>query len=152
MHDLIVIRCTPMAPWAWYDYVSNSGRNVMNHWLNREVPRGARDDVEAQIDVSIDIADALDDLTASARFTALAGQHAGIIEMRFKVSRVLYRPLLCAGPGESDLTLLIGARKQNGNWTPHNARNTAVERLGQIHEEGRVIEHGSEPEVDNQGA
>lgn len=105
--------------------------------------------VRAAIDASIDMADALTDLTASKRFSRLAGQHAGLFEMRFTEAKIQYRPLFCEGPSPDAFTLLIGARKKNGNWTPLDARNTAVGRRGRIHEEGRVVEHGAEPSINS---
>ena len=128
-------------PWTFYDYVNNGGRNVIRHWVDRDVPVGAREEVRASIDSSLDLANTQKGFNLPT-FDELVGKHAGLIEMRFKVAKILFRPLICEGPGESDATLLLGARKQNGSWTPHDARDTALGRRARIDEDGRICAHG----------
>jgi len=72
-------------------------------------------------------------------YAALLGKHAGIYELRFKGDHRQYRPLgfllppAEVGSGELDvLVLLIGAYKKMGTWTPHDARDTAVDRKKQV--------------------
>lgn len=68
-------------------------------------------------------------------FPLSGGKYSGIYELRFTADKKEYRPLgfiLPPAPvGSKDLdvlVLLVGAFKKMGIWTPHGARDTAVDR------------------------
>jgi hypothetical protein len=52
-----------------------------------------------------------------------------------------YRPLGCHGPGDREITLLIGAIERGGRFEPQSACAIGFARKAQIHERGRTCEH-----------
>ena len=58
----------------------------------------------------------------------------GIFEIKFEMGNIAYRPLLCQGPGEAELTVLIFAEEHNDKLRPISADATAQARMKEIFE------------------
>ena len=74
-------------------------------------------------------------------FTELAG-FPQILEMKFTVQNIQFRPLGYFGPHRHEFTFLIGAIEKNDRFVPPNAPETAVTRKNIVEANAaRAIEH-----------
>lgn len=69
----------------------------------------------------------------------LHGAGRGLGEIRFKVSKVCYRPIGYFGPERQHFTVLIGTIKKGNRFNPINACNTAQKRLKKIPTDRRCV-------------
>lgn len=120
--------------WAFKDFVSPAGRNLIHEWLEG-LPARAR--INARI--------RLLELTDELRFPdvrILRGECRGLFELRVKADNVQYRPLGYYGPGRGEVTLLIGAVERGGHFEPPSACRTALDRQALIADgRGSTCEH-----------
>jgi hypothetical protein len=59
---------------------------------------------------------------------ALTGDCHGLVELRVVFANVQYRPLAFYGPGEREITFLVGAIEKGRRFDPPNACQTAKQR------------------------
>jgi len=122
--------------WTFLDYVNGNGVNKISEWL-RSLPIEARVEFEALLDT----------LKAKETFGrpqtgTLRGKCKGLCEFRFKKHKVQYRPLFCYGPGNREVTILVGATKKDKRFIPPNACKTALNRTGEIEaNKEQVVSH-----------
>jgi hypothetical protein len=121
--------------WTFRDFVVPSGENVIRTWLH-SLPVAARAKIQARIQY-LEVTAALEPQYVKA----LKGNCAGLIELRIVFKGMQYRPVGCHGPGDREITLLIGAIERGGRFEPHSACSTGLMRKAQIHERGRTCEH-----------
>jgi hypothetical protein len=121
-----------LALWTIRCYVSPNGRDLIDDWNSRQ-----SDEVQAAVAV------ALEYLVQRPRkewrrpeFDLLSGNLREIGEIRLRVDKQ-YRILGFFGPGRSDFTLLVGASKKGRNYDPHNALDTALDRMRRVTSNGR---------------
>lgn len=58
--------------------------------------------------------------------------YPGLLEIRFLVANIQYRPIGFFGPNRNDFTFLIWATEQGDEFVPKTAPDTAAERRGII--------------------
>lgn len=118
------------------DYVNARGENEIRSWLDG-IPSRARAKIQARI-TFLETARELQ----RPYIASLTGECDGLLEIRAEVGKVQYRPLACHGPGEQQVTLLLGATEKGGKFVPARACETALERRGIIETtDGRTCEH-----------
>lgn len=71
----------------------------------------------------------------------LHGECDGLMELRRQSGNVQYRPIGCYGPGQREVTLLVGATERGGRFVPPSACETAQERKARLIETGRTCDH-----------
>ena len=93
--------------WVFCDYVDELGFNAIQDWISG-IPKKARQRMVVQLQY-------LESTPKLVRpYVALLKHECdGLIEIRFQVAGVQYRPLACYGPGNRTVTLLIGATKKS---------------------------------------
>ena len=122
---------------TFYDYVSARDENVIETWLN-EIPVVAK----AEIQVKLLLLRNVHHLTRPDVGFLRGGDCDGLIEIRVKAKNVQYRPLGYYGPGNAQVTLLIGAKEKGGQLEPRTACVTAQRRKGDISEgKASIREH-----------
>jgi len=118
--------------WIFKCYVSPSGRDMFQVWYEDQ-----SEAVQAAVDVAFEfLIQRARDEWRRPEFDLLSGKMREIGEVRFKVDKQ-YRILGFFGPNASEFTILIGASKKGGNYTPRNALETALERMAQVKADGR---------------
>src|SRR4051812_5250759 len=121
--------------WTFRDFVGPSGENVIREWL-QSLPTAARAKIQARIQYLEVTA-----LLEPQYIKALKGPCAGLIELRIVFKGMQYRPLGCHGPGDHEITLLLGALERGGRFEPLSACATGLARKAQMHQQGRTCEH-----------
>lgn len=139
-YDNFMISCGTMSVWSFFNYVDDRSRNVIRAWVDEDVPPHARKDVRRRLNARLDIIADLNQL-GPPQVTALHGECEGLMEIKFEIGNVQYRPLACYGPGSDEVTLLMGATERGGRFVPANACATALSRAARIYEPGRVCPH-----------
>jgi hypothetical protein len=118
--------------WKFLDYVDGKGVNRISEWL-LSLPVEARVEFEALLD-TLKGKERLD----RPQTGILEG---GLCEFIFKVHDVQYRPLFCYGPGNREVTILVGATKKNNRLIPPNVLRTALNRANEITNRNQVVGH-----------
>ena len=128
-----------MAVRTFYDFVSARGENVIESWLRKDIPPGARAEIEAQLLVLRSV----QELTRPAAGDMKRRECRGLIEIRVDWRRQQFRLLGYYGPERSQVTLLIGAREKGDKLEPRDACSTALRRIEAIKNgTGAIHEHG----------
>lgn len=65
----------------------------------------------------------------------------GLLEMRLTVNGRQYRPLMCFGPQQGEVTILFGAMEQGNRFVPKSACQQAQENRRFISLKGRTVVH-----------
>lgn len=125
----------PPDGWRIMSFVSDSGRNEIEEWIEKRVAIGERKRLRIEFN---DILRGLRFVRAESwsrpQFAWLHGDHCKEIgELIVDLPNVPYRPLGCFGPEPDQFTILIGARKDRKRrgkvqWDPENAIQTAIQR------------------------
>ena len=124
-----------MKCWYFRDYIDSAGLNVIEQWLH-SLPQSARLEINTRIQY-------LEVLRRLVRpdTAMLKGECHGLMELRITHNKIRYRPLACYGPGDRQITLLMGAIEKGGRFEPLSACKTALKRKAEIQEPGRTNEH-----------
>lgn len=112
-----------MSLWVFKSYLTESGehgRDVINDWYN-DLP------VKAQAKFRV-VLEQLRDKPLPWPQVLSKPLEQGISELRFKINKILYRPLGFFGPDNGEFTLVMPAREQGDEFIPRNALQTAIER------------------------
>lgn len=112
-------------PWTFFDYVSSNGSNKIEAWLATlpdETP------VRARL-LAMLLYQQYQPLIRGKNFESLQG--LGMFEIKLSMS-VEYRLLAWYGPGQRDVTLLVGAREHNNRYRPPNFFQLAERRRDDI--------------------
>jgi hypothetical protein len=121
-----------LALWTFRCYVSPSGRDMFQDWYDDQ-----SEAVQAAVDVAFEyLIQRQRDEWRRPAFDLLSGKMHEVGEVRFKVDKQ-YRIFGFFGPNVSEFTMLVGASKKGNNYTPRNALETALERMGQVKTDGR---------------
>ncbi len=110
-------------PITFRDFLDSSGRNVVWSWISA-IPVKAK----MKMTALLQHLENEPNWRASKHVKVLKGGGKSLTELRFASDKVLYRPLMCRGPGKSEVTILIGVTKQGRRLDPPNAIATAQAR------------------------
>ena len=126
-----------MAEWVFFDFVER-GENCIQTWINEDLAPSESTDVRTKLNTRLDY------MAATAhwdeRFVEmLSGDCDGLFEIKFRIRRIQYRPLACFGPGDQEVTLLMGAKEVNDRFRPLSACETAQRRKALIMSNRRYI-------------
>ena len=117
-----------MSLWTFRDFTDDSGNNVIVEWINAIHPNKKRIKVIARWDGMLEHLQNLENSDwPTGWFTELAG-YSGILEMKFTVQNIEWRPLGYFGPHRHEFTFLIGAIEKNNRFVPADAPSTAANR------------------------
>lgn len=126
-----------MALRAFFDFVSARGENVIEAWL-ASIPWQARDEINVQLLLLRNV----QSLHRPAVGHLQGPECRGLIEIRVTFQRQRYRPLAYFGPGEGQVTLLVGAKEKGGTFEPKDACAIAWRRVNDINTgRGSIREH-----------
>ena len=128
--------------WTFVDFVDENGTNRIKEWVE-SLPRSSRKQVKAKLTARIQYLAALTTLEGPY-IKPLHGTYRNLMEIMLLVGRVQYRPLVCYGPGQREVTLLIGAEERGGHLKPSGAGDTALRRRALVladTERKRVCDH-----------
>ena len=102
------------------------------------LPAGAR----AKIDATLEHLEGDPNWRGSPYVHALKGDGNGLIEIRAVFAGVQYRPLAFYGPGENEVTIVIGATERDDRLSPPSALETAQVRKEEVqNDQKRSCEH-----------
>jgi len=121
--------------WCFLDYVDDDGENQIKPWLD-SLPKAAKVKINAvlrRLEVR--------ELLGEPEMKQLKGACDGLLEVRVRDSRVQYRPLGCYGPGNHEVTLLIGAVEKGNKFEPRTACAIALTRKYAIQGGEHVRDH-----------
>ncbi len=129
-----------MAHWKFLDYVDDGGTNEIEAWIE-----GLQNSEAVRIRLR-GILDNLQDvrgLETSGYVEPLTGNCSGLLAIEFVVRRVRHRPMGFKGPGEGEMTLLVGAVKAgDAEYKPRRACDIAFERQAIVEmDRKRVSDH-----------
>ncbi len=125
-----------MIYWHFMDYRTPAGENQPKLWIEG-LAASERGKVRRKLNAKITAFMQMHNLRPPD-FESLAG-YPGILEMRFKVNKVVYRPLCCYGPGRRQVTILVGAKEIGDKIVPESAPRTAMDRMHAINDDGRLV-------------
>jgi hypothetical protein len=131
-----------MALWTFRDYTSESGDNVIVRWVEAIKPPKRRWKMIARWDAFLEHIQNLEPPRwPSEWFTELKG-FPRILEMKFTVQNIQFRPLGYFGPHRHEFTFLVGAIEKNNRFVPLNAPELAIEHKNIVEANpARAIEH-----------
>ncbi len=116
-------------------FVKDNGEREFENWMNELHPSEyfKIDKIIKHLEINKD--------WRGPYFDKIQG-YENLYELRaFGLNKVPLRPLGCFGPGEKEFTILLGAKKKNGNYTPKDAFDIAERRIKLIHKEGRTDDY-----------
>lgn len=122
-----------MAVWTFLDFVDERGLNVIHRWIEG-LPKTAKVKIQTQIPILA----AMEQL----RFpytTMLEGECDGLMEIRFRVRNVQYRPLAYYGPQQGEVTILTGATEVGDRIEPPGICATALNRKALVDQDRRYV-------------
>lgn len=126
-----------MAIWTVFDFMSARSENVIDAWL-AGVPWKARDEINVQLNHLRNVRD----LRRPDVGRLDRPECQGLIEIRVTSERQRYRPLAYKGPGEGQITLLLGAKEKGNKLEPKDACAIARRRIDDIESgRGSICEH-----------
>lgn len=130
-----------MTLWTFFDFLKEDGANAITEWIE-SLPPHIRQKVAAALAARLEAVQNLENHEwPEGWFTDLSG-YSGIVEVKFKVKKVQYRPLGCYGPGRHQFTLLVGAIEKGDKFVPRSAPNTANDRRKIVQKDrSRIREH-----------
>jgi hypothetical protein len=125
--------------WTFLDYVDEQGRNQVRAWID-SLPPSDRVKAESKLDATL-----LSLIEASQleppQVKPWVGS-PGILELRFSVGRIAYRPLMAYRPPAREVVILIGAKEVNDRIVPASAPARASERRQVIlNDHRRAVPH-----------
>lgn len=120
--------------WTFRDYVNRRGENEIHSWLD-SLPKRAK----VRINTTISRLELMETL-GMPHIKKLTGPCDGLLELRVLCENVQYRPLCAHGPGEREVTLLVGAIEKGGRL-PSSACSTALARKQQLGQKGSTCDH-----------
>ena len=112
--------------WTFYDFIDEHGVNQIERWV-ASLPRSHRTDVRAALRGRFEAHQNTD--LKPQQFKPLHAPCEGLIEIRFKVGGIPYRPLGFTGPESGEFTILIGAKEHNGHLVPEGVCQSAFARI-----------------------
>jgi hypothetical protein len=115
-------------PFAFLDYVDSSGTNQIEAWLE-SLPPGTKEAVKSKLTARVLFGSEQPRLQPP-HFERM--KQVNLIEVKFRVARVIYRVFGCYGPGLAEVALLVGATKSGNQLTPPDAIETAQRRRDEI--------------------
>ena len=126
-----------MPTWTFKCFLSDRGENIVRTWL-----AGLPKKVALKIDIRIRHLANIKNLQGEPVYIKPLTGYDGILEIRVVFGRVQYRPLCCYGPGQNDITILIGAIEKGDEFEPLDAPNIATNRRKSILEKrNRVCDY-----------
>lgn len=124
------------AKWAFRSFLSERGESEVDTWYNGQAPK-----IQARFDT------ALKYLRDQPRWEmpyarVLEAECDGLVEIRFRVEKVQYRPLGFYGPMRLEFTITFFATEKGSEFDPPNACATGLRRKTIVKEnrEGRSCE------------
>jgi hypothetical protein len=117
-----------MALWTFRDFTDESGDNVIAAWVGSIRSGKKQAKVAARWDAMLEHLRNIENSDwPTGWFTELTG-YEGILEMKFTVQNIQWRPLGYFGPRRHEFTFLIGAMEKNNRFVPTDAPSTAANR------------------------
>lgn len=124
-----------MKYWNFKVFVTNNGEREFQNWLDDLPPKDY-----FKIDKFIKHLEINKDMSGPY-FDKIKG-YENLYEIKvYGVNKLPYRPLGCFGPNDREFTILLGAIKKNGHYTPKDAFKIADKRRKLIHEKGRTDDY-----------
>ena len=117
--------------WTFLDFVGPDGSNYIKAWIEG-LPASVRVKVKAKFTTRLQNLAGISLLGSTPYVTPLTGECSGLVEIKFEVMNVQYRPLAFYGPAREEITILIGAEERGGKLVPSTACEIAIERRGQV--------------------
>lgn len=124
--------------WRFLDYVDERDQNTIRKWLD-----GIPDRAELKIETTLRRLRVMPSLQRPD-VGILTGDCKGLLELRILSERVQYRPLMCYGPSQGEVTILLGATEQNRKIYPPGSCAKALKHKERIGERGRTEPHSFE--------
>jgi hypothetical protein len=125
--------------WTFLDFVDVNGTNRIKEWLTN-LPPSSQAAVKAKLTARIQHLQGLPHL--GGYITPLVGCD-GVMEIRMVTHNVQYRPLVCYGPNQREVVLLVVVEERNGRL-PRSACDIAQRRRALVfadNEGKRVCRH-----------
>jgi hypothetical protein len=113
-------------PWTFLNYVDDNGVNQIKTWID-ELPADSTKVGQRLLTILLHLR-AEQNLMGTEYIKPLHGDCEGLLEIRFGVRRLEYRPLACYGPRNGEVTILVGALEKENRFVPRNACAIALER------------------------
>jgi hypothetical protein len=122
-----------MKIWTFKKFCDEHGVSDIDIW-RRKLPAEAR----AKMDQIISYMEITPTWEKTRYIRPLVEQYKGILEIKFKVKNIQYRPLGCYAP-EKTFIILFGAEKKSNRFIPSNAPQLAVERREMVRNDMRYV-------------
>ena len=116
-----------------------NGQNQIEAWL-LTLPASERPKVKSKMNNIVDNQKQLPVFNPKV-IKPLRHLEGSLLEMRFLIGKVQYRPILVRGPGAGVATILVGAKEVSWEFDPISAPATALQRKGQMAEPERVKDY-----------
>ncbi len=110
--------------WTFRCFISTGGGNVIKEWYQSEPAT-----VRSAFDTSLKyLRDQPHDKWVRPFTGILSRECAGLVEIRFTVNKVRYRPIGFFGPNRMEFTLVFCATEKDRKFVPPNTCQIALER------------------------
>lgn len=122
--------------WTFWEFLSDRGQGVIHAWLD-----GLEPGVKAELD---DLLVALQGRPPEEWrrpiVAPVTGAHSnGLFKFRFKIAKVVYRPIFFYGPDRHEVTLLAGATERDMELLPPGICKIAQRRKRLIEQSRRYL-------------
>ena len=127
-----------MVTFTFFDYLSINNINPIREWLNG-FHKKTRIKVKVKLVLATVFANTLGRLQ-TPHFKLLHGEDRDLIEVRFQVKGVAYRPHACYGPERGQVVFLVDAVEVNDRIVPPGTRDIARRRMEELLRDPRRME------------
>ena len=110
-----------MALWKFMDFHSEAGNSLIEEWYSKLDAQA-----KADFDTTLKNLSISPDWRGMKEFKHLGRK--GLCEIRFKTANVQYRAAGFFGPGSHTFSILVGAKKKQRVYDPHDAFDLALKR------------------------
>lgn len=133
----LLYSASEMATWSILCFVDEHGQDSVSVWLNEMKP-GTAKAVRRKLNWLIPYLEACEYLNSGPYLKQLKG-YPGILELHVVLPGFAFRPLCCYGPGNHELTILVGATERGDKISPRSACDKAMTRKSLIMSDRRYV-------------